>query len=420
SSLPSEELDALEAAGLEVEVVPGLTSAFTAPLTARIPVTERGRARDVAVLTVQTRRGLDLEPLRRVAGADTLVLLMGGAQLPAIRAVLCRCGRSPATPAAVIERATQDRQRVLRTTLGELPEDVGSAGLRAPMTVVIGEVAAATNRAVPGPLAGRRVVLTQPPGRRIGWARRLRNLGAEVLEMPLSIVRPRTAVDGRGLRTLENLQRFDVAVFTSADAVDGFRHLLAARGYDARVFGGVRLAATAEAAEALGRWGLRADRVAPGAGGLDLDSDAPTGRILWPRGESCPAPGSADGPGWRSMVVYDRVAIGHGAGEHGTGEHGAVERERLEDGVDLVYLDDPTSAEAFRRRGLKAPGARFAAGDAATAEAARAVGLGPVQTLPGGDLRDLRDLRSLLEVLPGRASIAQSAPWTEALDALAV
>lgn len=137
----SEEVDALAAAGLEVEVVPGLSSALTAPLAAGIPVTERGVARSFAVLTVETRAGVDFAPLRRLAGADTLVLLMGAARLAEISRELMRLGRPADLPAAIVERGTQPQQRVLRSTLAELAEDAARQGLRAPMTIVIGEVA---------------------------------------------------------------------------------------------------------------------------------------------------------------------------------------------------------------------------------------------------------------------------------------
>ena len=139
----SEEADALGAAGLRVVVVPGLSSALTAPLSAGIPVTERGVARSFAVLTVETRSGADFETLRRLAGAETLVLLMGAKRLPEICRELMRLGRPADLPAAAIERATQPQERVLRSTLGELAEDVKKHGLRPPMTTVIGEVARA-------------------------------------------------------------------------------------------------------------------------------------------------------------------------------------------------------------------------------------------------------------------------------------
>ncbi|MEM1177100.1 MAG: uroporphyrinogen-III C-methyltransferase [Acidobacteriota bacterium] len=415
----SEELDALEAAGLEVEVVPGLSSAFTAPLAARIPVTERGRARNVAVLTVQTRRGVDLGPLRRVAQAETLVLMMGAAALGTICAELRQLGRPGSTPAAVVERATQGRQRIVRSTLDELPADLEAAGLRAPMTVVIGDVAAARHRSVPGPLDGRRLVLTSPRDRGHRLARRLRGLGAEVLHLPLTTVRLRSAVDGRGLEALRNLGRFKQVIFTSADAVSGFRRALSDRGLDARALGGVRLTATVDAVRALEKWGLRADEVLETRGGAVTVQEAP-GHVLWPRGDGCPPvfPISRVGSEPRrssiqELPVYDRVPV----------SPAAEEAARLVDGAgaDGVVFDDPAAVAGFQAQRPSMGAAAFFCVGGDTLDAARRAGLSPAHAVDVGDGGDLDApvVQALRRDLAPATHPAEE-NWTEALDALAV
>lgn len=133
----SEEHDALRAAGIDVEIVPGLSSAFAVPALAGVPVTERGVASSVVVAS-----GHDAADAARVllaATADqTVVLLMAVATRATIAARAIDGGRPPTTPVAVIERgATRTERRVL-TTLAAL----GDLDVAAPAVLVVGAVAA--------------------------------------------------------------------------------------------------------------------------------------------------------------------------------------------------------------------------------------------------------------------------------------
>lgn len=132
-----EELGALRAAGIDCAVVPGITSAFAAPLAAGIPVTHRGSSCGVVVVTA---RGCDRDPeLGRLAAAGlTLVILMGVARRGAIARDLLASGLDPGTPVAVVERASTAEQRVVRGVVG----DLGSLSVAAPAVIVIGAVAA--------------------------------------------------------------------------------------------------------------------------------------------------------------------------------------------------------------------------------------------------------------------------------------
>jgi uroporphyrin-III C-methyltransferase len=139
----SEEAEALVAAGIAFEVVPGVSSAIAAPAYAGIPVTARGRTQDVCVVTGH----LDPDdPGSRVrwqalaTGPGTLVILMGLDRLPLLTAGLVRHGRAPDTPAACVEQGTTPQQRVVVSTLEQLAADVATAGLQAPVTTVVGEV----------------------------------------------------------------------------------------------------------------------------------------------------------------------------------------------------------------------------------------------------------------------------------------
>jgi uroporphyrin-III C-methyltransferase len=134
-----EEAEACRRAGLEVEVVPGVSSAFAAPAAAGIPVTHRTVSTSVTVVTGHagdpTLPGVDWDTLGRLGG--TLVVLMGMGARAAITERLVAAGRPSSTPVAVVHWGTTDRQRVVRTDLAHLAE----VDLPAPAAIVIGAVA---------------------------------------------------------------------------------------------------------------------------------------------------------------------------------------------------------------------------------------------------------------------------------------
>jgi len=145
-----EEVAACLAAGLTVQVVPGITSAIAAPAAAGIPVTHRELAADFAVVSGHRDPGLvgadqpasGWNWAELAVGPATLVLVMAMGRLAEISAELIRHGRPADTPTAVIQHGTLPGQRVLRAPLAELAERVEAAGLGAPAVVVVGAVAA--------------------------------------------------------------------------------------------------------------------------------------------------------------------------------------------------------------------------------------------------------------------------------------
>ena len=133
----SEEAAALRAARVPFEIVPGVSSALAAPAYAGIPLTARGVAASVAIMTGHCA-GSGASPLA-IPTADTLVVLMGVANSAALRDQLIAAGRGGDTPAAVIEWGTCARQRVAVATIATLPAVIASEGLGAPAVIVIGE-----------------------------------------------------------------------------------------------------------------------------------------------------------------------------------------------------------------------------------------------------------------------------------------
>jgi uroporphyrin-III C-methyltransferase len=137
-----EEMMALREAGVACDVVPGVTSAFSGPLAAGIPVTHRSLSRGVTVVTGHLANDDD-GYFRRLANPDiTLVILMGVARRGSIASQLIEGGLSPATPVAVVENAWTERQRETRATLTEL----GVLDVASPAIIVIGPCAALSLR----------------------------------------------------------------------------------------------------------------------------------------------------------------------------------------------------------------------------------------------------------------------------------
>ena len=277
-----EEAQALLEAGVPFEVVPGITSAVAVPAYAGVPVTRRGLSTSFTVVTGHedpwAATETDWEAVARVGG--TIVVLMGVATRGAIAERLMAGGLAARTPVVAVQWGTRPEQRTVRTTLAGL----GAAEVGTPSTIVIGEVAgldlAWFERR---PLAGRRIVVTRAREQASELVERLRDLGADTIELPaIAIAEP--ADGGAALRAAaDRLAGYDWVVFTSANAVERFLPLLR----DARAFAGTGIAAIGPGtAAALARRNLVADvvpeRFVAEALLEDLSPLAP-GRVLLPR-----------------------------------------------------------------------------------------------------------------------------------------
>jgi len=138
-----EEAEALYEAGIPFEVVPGISSALAVPAYAGIPLTHRDVSSSVAILTGASSRDFDdvSAKLADLSRADTIVILMGVANLRMIADDLIACGRDPETPAAVIRWGTYETQQTVNGTLRSIADEAESSGMRPPGVIIIGEVA---------------------------------------------------------------------------------------------------------------------------------------------------------------------------------------------------------------------------------------------------------------------------------------
>lgn len=137
-----EEALELRQAGVPFEIVPGISSAIAAPAYAGIPVTHRHISASVAIVAghEDPSKGPSSHDWQALSGVDTLVILMGMGRLEAITETLLACGRSAETPAAVVRWGTTSEQQTVTGTLTTIASDVRRAGLKAPATLIIGEV----------------------------------------------------------------------------------------------------------------------------------------------------------------------------------------------------------------------------------------------------------------------------------------
>jgi uroporphyrinogen III methyltransferase/synthase len=256
-----EEAEALRAAGIAYEVVPGVTAGIAAAAYAGIPVTYRETASAVAFLTghedpATSELALDWRALASFPG--TLVVYMGVRSLQEIAARLLDGGRSPDEPAAFIERGSFADQRSAVASLSTITRVAREHGVRAPAIFVFGQVAALGDKLAwleRRPLSGVTVAITREHPQAGGLADSLRTLGAAVVAAPVIQIRrlpgPPPSLDG-----------VDLLILTSANGVDALFERFAAAGLDARVLAGIRVAAIGPGtAAALRAHGVIADVV---------------------------------------------------------------------------------------------------------------------------------------------------------------
>ncbi|HXR31663.1 MAG TPA: uroporphyrinogen-III C-methyltransferase [Solirubrobacterales bacterium] len=262
-----EEGEALRAAGVEFELVPGVTAGVAATAYAGIPVTHRDDASAVAFVTghedpEKEESAIDWEALARFPG--TLVFYMGVKRLAANAAALIEAGRDAEEPAAAVERGTMDGQRTVVATLGTLAEAVEREGIGAPALIVVGQVVRRREELAwleRRPLHGRRVVVTRARAQASGLARTLRGLGAEVVELPAIRIEPSIETD-EVRRVVGSIRDYALICLTSPNGVHLLFEALRATGRDARALAGAPVAAIGPGtARALAERGIAADVV---------------------------------------------------------------------------------------------------------------------------------------------------------------
>jgi uroporphyrinogen III methyltransferase/synthase len=263
----SEEAEALSAAGIPFEVVPGVASPMAASAYTGISLTHRDMASSVAYVTAteSVEKDESAHDWAKLATAtQTLVLFMGLRKLDSLMQRLIEYGRDPTTPAAVVSCASLPTQRTIVATVGTIAEKAQAERLEMPALTIVGPVVSLREHLrwfESLPLFGKRVLITRPEGQSADFAEALRDLGAEPVELPTIRIAPPS--DGAPLTAaIARVEQYDWLVFTSVNGVRYFFAALDQSGGDARKLARAKIAAIGPAtARELKRYGLRADCV---------------------------------------------------------------------------------------------------------------------------------------------------------------
>ena len=243
-----EEAQALAAASIPFEVVPGVTSAIAAPAYAGIPVTHRGITSHVTFFTghedrEKTESSIDFGALAKVGG--TQVMLMGVERIDAIAQQMRENGVRADLPVALVRWGTTGRQEVISGTLQDIAQKVADQNFAPPAVAVFGEVVSLGKELAwqkARPLSGKRIVVTRTRKQAGALSDQLRHLGAEVIELPTIRIEPPS--DVRALAELvQDAHGYDWIVFTSPNGVTAFFEMFYKLYDDARDIGGARIAA---------------------------------------------------------------------------------------------------------------------------------------------------------------------------------
>lgn len=243
-----EEGEVLRAAGIEFEVVPGITSAISVPCYAGIPVTHRDFTSTFTVITGHedpTKEDSSINWPRLATDPGTLIFLMGVGNLSKIVGQLTKYGKDPATPIALIRWGTRPEQQVVTGTLDNIIEEVAKAKLTSPAIIIVGKVVTLRDTLSwfeQKPLFGKRILVTRAREQASVLSEKLEALGAEAWEYPtIAIKEP---ADSALLdKAISEAGTYDWMIFTSANGVHAFFKRLKALKLDIRSLGAVKICA---------------------------------------------------------------------------------------------------------------------------------------------------------------------------------
>jgi uroporphyrinogen III methyltransferase/synthase len=262
-----EEVLTLVEAGINFEIVPGITSAIAAPAYAGIPLTHRDYASSVAFVTGHSASFAPDSPIgweRLATAVDTLVVYMGIGHLDQIATQLTKHGRSPDSPVTLVHWGTTPQQKTLEGTLADISEKAKAVDFRNPAVVVVGAVNRLREQLRwydSKPLFGKRIVVTRARAQASGFAELLESYGAHTIQFPTIEIQPisdNLALD----KAITCLSDYHWVIFTSVNAVEIFYFLLRENNADVRSFGKAQICAVGpKTVEALNGIGILPDFV---------------------------------------------------------------------------------------------------------------------------------------------------------------
>ncbi|RDU24551.1 uroporphyrinogen-III C-methyltransferase [Anaerosacchariphilus polymeriproducens] len=221
-----EELELLVKNHIPYEVVPGVTSSIAVPAYNGIPVTHRDFCSSLHIITGHKKAGqtyhIDFEALVRTEG--TLVFLMGVSSLNDICKGLIEAGMNPMMPAAILQKGTTAGQRRIVATVSTLYQEILKQGIQTPAIIIVGQVCQLADEFAwyeALPLAGYKVLVTRPKDLISSMAEKLRQNGAEVIELP-SIFTERIEKNQKLKNAFEHIHEYQWLVLTSPTGANVF------------------------------------------------------------------------------------------------------------------------------------------------------------------------------------------------------
>ena len=289
------EINALQTAGCEFELVPGISSALAAPLFAGIPLTDKNLSSCFVVISGHQPEQLDWNALSRI---DTLVILMGGRSLREIIRRLLANGRSRHEPIAIIRNCSRAEQEIFRGTLTDIVDKTEGIIL-SPAVIVIGQVAKYGNQNQSlsakylhkmSSLRGKTVLVTRAAEQSSKFTNLLQQQGAKVIEMPALTITPPSSWQDLD-RAISTMMEFNWLILTSANGVNYFFERLATLGKDSRILAGIKIAVVGKkTAAVLKEKHLQPDFIPPDFVADSLVDNFPENlngqKILFPRVET--------------------------------------------------------------------------------------------------------------------------------------
>jgi uroporphyrinogen III methyltransferase/synthase len=228
-----EEMEALSAAGIPFEIVPGVTTPLGLAAYTGVPLTHREHTSAVTFVTGHRVEAIDWA---KVGASETVVLFMGLANFAEIARQMIAKGRSPETPAMVVRWATRPDQQTVVGTLADLAQKITEQKIRPPATFVIGDVVSLRSRFdwfEKLPLRGKRIVVTRDRRQAGEFAEQLEELGAETVFLPVIEIRDASTTAPMDA-AIAKLETYDWLIFTSANGVRHFTERLDASPRDLR------------------------------------------------------------------------------------------------------------------------------------------------------------------------------------------
>jgi uroporphyrinogen III methyltransferase/synthase len=292
----AEEIQELVQAGIDFEVVPGVTSATAAATYAGIPITHRDYTASVAFITGHEATGKKESGVawdKLATGAGTIVVYMGIKNLPVITGKLLEHGRAPDTPVAVVRWASTPKQRSVVGTLATIADVVKKADIKPPALVIVGDVVKLRKSVdwfEKRPLFGKRMVVTRTRAQASELVSMLEENGADCLEYSTIHIEP---LDDYQMldHAVQHIASYNWILFTSLHAITYFFKRLEETGLDSRILAGCCIGAVGRAtADELLKHGIRADLIPEkftGAGLAEslIAGDVEGKHILLPRAE---------------------------------------------------------------------------------------------------------------------------------------